>query len=91
ADPKPISSGYYHGSLLNNRWDYRTLTLKLSEAALKGVADTQAVAETYSLNDVGLHRKISLNRQVAESLLFQLIELRRSRNTVLKEAANDKN
>ncbi|WP_018984004.1 hypothetical protein [Salinimonas chungwhensis] len=68
-----------------------SFNLKLSEAALKGVADNQAIAETYSLNDVGLHRKISLNRQMAESLLFQLIELRRSRNTVLEEAANDKN
>ena len=68
-----------------------SFNLKLSEAALKGVADTQEIAEAYSLNDVGLHRKISLNRQMAESLLFQLLELRRSRNTVLEEAANDKN
>ncbi|RPH20886.1 MAG: hypothetical protein CBB67_004705, partial [Alteromonadaceae bacterium TMED7] len=26
ANPTPISSSYYHGSLLNVRWDYRTLT-----------------------------------------------------------------
>ncbi|QCZ95522.1 hypothetical protein [Salinimonas iocasae] len=68
-----------------------SFNLKLSEAALKGVADTQEVAETYSLNDVGLQRKISINRQMSESLLFQLTELRRSRNTVLEETVNDKN
>ena len=37
ANPKPISSGYYHGSLLNTRWDYRTLTFETVNHGLKYV------------------------------------------------------
>lgn len=61
----------------------------MAVAAHKGVADVTTVSENFALNGTGLNRAINENRQLSQSLLSQLIELKRMRNNILGSENGD--